>query len=182
MAVCILSHFEGTANLHCYTSCTLSTLIVAKCNFFSVVTWKKYLQKCEGCTHFCEILSVYIYIAHFSKKIIYFLKGQDCTNETWIYFRAVNVVMSKNVFNVFCNCVYVLDVVLFAFFLFFSLFSSSSEDRNSNQLCSIGDACGDWMMTGGRGHISGGSVEETYFCQGHSSSWLDLFMVLFWLI
>ncbi len=35
--------------------------IVAKCNFFSVVTWKdiiKYLQKCEGCTHFCEILYV----------------------------------------------------------------------------------------------------------------------------
>ncbi len=33
--------------------------IVAKCNFFSVVTRKdiiKYLQKCEGCTHFCEIL------------------------------------------------------------------------------------------------------------------------------
>ena len=33
--------------------------IVAKCHFFSVVTWKdiiKYLQKCEGCTHFCEIL------------------------------------------------------------------------------------------------------------------------------
>ncbi len=33
--------------------------IVAKCHFFSVVTWKeiiKYLQKCEGCTHLCEIL------------------------------------------------------------------------------------------------------------------------------
>ncbi len=33
--------------------------IVAKCHFFSVVTLKdiiKYLQKCEGCTHFCEIL------------------------------------------------------------------------------------------------------------------------------
>ncbi len=33
--------------------------IVAKCNFFSVVTLKyiiTYLQKCEGCTHFCEIL------------------------------------------------------------------------------------------------------------------------------
>ncbi len=32
--------------------------IVAKCHFFSVVTWKdiiKYLQKCEGCTHLCEI-------------------------------------------------------------------------------------------------------------------------------
>ncbi len=39
--------------------------IVAKCHFFSVVTWKdiiKYLQKCEGCTHFCEILYIYIYI------------------------------------------------------------------------------------------------------------------------
>ncbi len=33
--------------------------IVTKCHFFSVVTWRdilKYLQKCEGCTHFCEIL------------------------------------------------------------------------------------------------------------------------------
>ncbi len=32
---CVLSYFEGTANLYCYTSCTL---IVAKCHFFSVVT------------------------------------------------------------------------------------------------------------------------------------------------
>ncbi len=39
--------------------------IVAKCHFFSVVTWKdiiKYLQKCEGCTHVREIL----YISHVS--------------------------------------------------------------------------------------------------------------------
>ncbi len=34
--VCVLSYFEGTANVHCYTSCTL--YIVAKCHFFSVVT------------------------------------------------------------------------------------------------------------------------------------------------
>ncbi len=36
--------------------------IVAKCHLFSVVTWKdiiKYLQKCEGCTHFCEILYIH---------------------------------------------------------------------------------------------------------------------------
>ncbi len=34
--------------------------IVAKCHFFSVVTWKDIikLQKCEGCTHFCEILYI----------------------------------------------------------------------------------------------------------------------------
>ncbi len=34
---------------------------VVKSHFFSVVTWKdiiKYLQKCEGCTHFCKILYI----------------------------------------------------------------------------------------------------------------------------
>ncbi len=63
---------------------------------------------------------------------------------------------------------------LLSFYIFFALFSSSSHDRNFNQLCSIGDACCDWMMTGGSGYISGGSVEErgeTSFSQGHSSSW-----------
>ncbi len=32
---CMLSYFEGTAHLHCYTSCIFT---IAKCNFFSVVT------------------------------------------------------------------------------------------------------------------------------------------------
>ncbi len=27
---CVLSYFEGTANLHCYTSCTLTTLHCSK--------------------------------------------------------------------------------------------------------------------------------------------------------
>ncbi len=54
---------------------------------------------------------------------------------------------------------------LLFFYLFFSHFSSSSEYRNSHQLCSIGDACGDCMMMGGSGYISGGSVgeRETFF-------------------
>ncbi len=37
--------------------------IVAKCHFFSVVTWKdiiKYLKKCEGCTPLCDILYIYM--------------------------------------------------------------------------------------------------------------------------
>ncbi len=46
------------------------------------------------------------------------------------------------------------------FYLSFSLFSSLSEDKNSHQLCSISDACGDWMMTGGSGYRSGGSVQK----------------------
>ncbi len=39
--------------------------IVAKCHFFSVVTWKhiiKCLQKCEGCTIYILVLSIYILI------------------------------------------------------------------------------------------------------------------------
>ncbi len=56
---CVLSCFEGTANLHCYTSCTLTTLHCSKVSFLQCCHMKiiiKYLQKCEGCTHFCEIL------------------------------------------------------------------------------------------------------------------------------
>ncbi len=35
---CVLSYFEGTENVHCYTNCTLLLYIVAKCHFFRVVT------------------------------------------------------------------------------------------------------------------------------------------------
>ncbi len=45
---CVLSYFEGTANLHCYISYTLTKL--HKVSF---------LQCCEGCTHFCEILYIH---------------------------------------------------------------------------------------------------------------------------
>ncbi len=31
---CVLSYFEGTANLHCYTSCTLTTLHCSKVSMF----------------------------------------------------------------------------------------------------------------------------------------------------
>ncbi len=46
--------------------------IEAKCRFFSVVTWKdiiKYLQNCEGCPRFCEILCIYIYIYRYMHKV-----------------------------------------------------------------------------------------------------------------
>ncbi len=41
--------------------------IVAKCHFFSVVTWKyiiQYLQKCEGCTHLRWALYISSHIAY----------------------------------------------------------------------------------------------------------------------
>ena len=33
---CVLSYFEGTANLQCYTSCTLTTLHCSKVSFLDV--------------------------------------------------------------------------------------------------------------------------------------------------
>ena len=50
----------------------LHTDIVSKCHFVSVVPWRdilKYLQKCEGCTHFCDTLYIYLHIHSHIKKI-----------------------------------------------------------------------------------------------------------------
>jgi len=52
--------------------------IVAKCNFFSVVTWKDiitYLQKCEGCTPVRYCISVFINDIQFDVYIILGLKA-----------------------------------------------------------------------------------------------------------
>ncbi len=39
---CELSYFEGTANLHCYTSCTLTTLHCSKVSFLQCCHMKRY--------------------------------------------------------------------------------------------------------------------------------------------
>ncbi len=39
---CVLSYFEGTANLHCYTSCTLTTLHCSKVSFIQSCHMKIY--------------------------------------------------------------------------------------------------------------------------------------------
>ncbi len=39
---CVLSYFEGTTNLHCYTSCTLTTLHCSKVLFLQCCHMKKY--------------------------------------------------------------------------------------------------------------------------------------------
>ncbi len=39
---CVLSYFEGTANLHCYTSCTLTTLHCSKVSFLQCCHMKMY--------------------------------------------------------------------------------------------------------------------------------------------
>ncbi len=65
---CVLSYFEGTANSHFYTSCTLTNLHCSKVSFLQFCHMKiyiKYLQKCEGCTHFCDILYVWCFLLMF---------------------------------------------------------------------------------------------------------------------
>ncbi len=39
---CVLSYFERTANLHCYTSCTLTTLHFNQVSFFQCCHIKRY--------------------------------------------------------------------------------------------------------------------------------------------
>ena len=41
---CVLSYFEGTANLHCYTSCTLTTLHCSILSFLQCCHMKRYTQ------------------------------------------------------------------------------------------------------------------------------------------
>ncbi len=39
---CVLSYFEGTVYLHCYTSCTLTTLHCSKVTFIQCCHMKRY--------------------------------------------------------------------------------------------------------------------------------------------
>ncbi len=39
---CVLSYFEGTANVHCYTSCTLTTLHCSKVSFLQCCHMRRY--------------------------------------------------------------------------------------------------------------------------------------------
>ncbi len=39
---CVLSYFEGTANVHCYTSCTLTTFNCSKVSYIKCCHMKRY--------------------------------------------------------------------------------------------------------------------------------------------
>ena len=70
---CVLSYFERTANLHCYTSCTLTILHCIKVSFLQrcPIDIIKYLQKCESCTYFCEILYITVKHIEIRQSVIY---------------------------------------------------------------------------------------------------------------
>ncbi len=60
---CVLSYFEGTANLHCYTSCTLTTLHCSKVSFHQCCHMKRYNKVGQArlasiiLLHFCVVFS-----------------------------------------------------------------------------------------------------------------------------
>ncbi len=75
MAVCWVI-LRGQQNYTVIQAVQSLLYTIAKCHFFSVVTWKyikQYLQKGEGCTHFCEILYMFTCFKH--DKVIKYEKG-----------------------------------------------------------------------------------------------------------
>ncbi len=102
--------------------------IVAKWHFFSIVTWKyiiKYLQKCEGCTHFCEI-----YLRNtFSKSKIHILmekhqtvqslaKPKDSCNVWMFNFKIIFLINNLYIMNLIFT-ILIIACVLFYSLLFF---------------------------------------------------------------
>ncbi len=71
---CVLSYFEGTANLHCYTSCTLTTLHCSKVSFLQCFHMKRYnkiLQKMWwGVLTSVRNCNIYIYKHKFTGHFI----------------------------------------------------------------------------------------------------------------
>ncbi len=53
---CVSSYFEWTAYLHCYTSSTLHSSKVSLLQCCHMKIYNTIFTKCEGCTHFSEIL------------------------------------------------------------------------------------------------------------------------------
>ncbi len=87
MIGCVLSYFEGTANLHCYTSCTLTTLHCSKVSFLQCCHMKNYnpiftnMWGVYSLLRYCVCVYVYIYIYIYIYKttipFIMFLRGKQ---------------------------------------------------------------------------------------------------------
>ncbi len=73
---CVLSYFEGTENLHCYTSCTLTTLHCRKVSFLQCCHMKRYnkiFTKVRGVLtsmRYCIFVYTYVYVYIMSNMLI----------------------------------------------------------------------------------------------------------------
>ncbi len=114
---CVLSYFEGTANLHCYTSCTLTTLHCSKVSFLQCCHMKIYnkiFTKMWGVYSLlwdtvCIYIYIYIYVYNWFTPLFLFynLIIQRENLETWFYY---------------CLFMYLLNQFVLYCFHFFCLF------------------------------------------------------------
>ncbi len=107
MIGCVLSYFEGTANIHCYTSCALTTLHCSKVTFLQCCHMKNYnpiftnmwgvYSLLRYCVCVCVYIYIYIYIYKTTIPFIMFLRGKQvfCAHQACIYLikNTVNTVV-----------------------------------------------------------------------------------------
>ncbi len=73
---CVLSYFEETANLHCYTSYTRTTLYCSKVSFLQCCHMKRYNKiftkiGVYSLLRYCKCVYIYIYIYIYIYTYIY---------------------------------------------------------------------------------------------------------------
>ncbi len=67
---CVFSYFEGTANLRCYTSCTLTTLHCSKVSFLQYCHMKRYKKNYKNVrdvltsVRYCTDTHICIHLIH----------------------------------------------------------------------------------------------------------------------
>ncbi len=95
---CVLSYFEGTANVHCYTSFTLTTLHCSKVSFLQCchmkgynTIFKKIHKQVQIHTHIITIVNV--------ACSVYFFSGKFYMIHTWL-----SCCVCVNVTLGFCYC------------------------------------------------------------------------------
>ncbi len=90
---CVLSYFEGTANVdNCIQAVHSLLYIVSEVSFLQFWLMKRFnkiFTTYEGCTHFCEILYIYIYIYIY---IVYIYIA--------IYVCAFNILLMQIIYNI----------------------------------------------------------------------------------
>ncbi len=96
---CLLSNVEGTANVHCYTSCTLTNLHCSKVSFLQCCHMKRYnkiLAKMWGVYSFLwDTVYIYMYT-----HIIY-LFNQNCMGTDTLQNIFVSYRFASGTFSVF---------------------------------------------------------------------------------
>ncbi len=84
--VCVLSYFEGTANVHCYTSCTLTTLHCSKVSFLQCF----HMKRCNKI--FTKMWGVYSLLWDTVDCICYIMPaGGDQWLLTFIWYRNYSI-------------------------------------------------------------------------------------------